>query len=72
MQISNYFNEEEKMALNERKWHSYAENLITCSDYKNACTDMKRKKGNRKGRQISLNIEMEHGSVRIVQEGQHL
>lgn len=34
--------------------------------------NMKRKKGNRKGRQISLNIEMERGSVRIVQEGQHL
>lgn len=39
MQISNYFNKEEKKAPNERKWHSYTENLITCSDCKNGCTE---------------------------------
>lgn len=49
MQISNYFNEEEKKTHNGRKYHNYAENFIICSDCKkNTCKKIKRKTNNQK------------------------
>lgn len=65
--------------MRKKRWLLMKENgiamqrtLLRVPIIKMHAQNMKRKKGNRKGRQISLNIEMEHGSVRIVQEGQHL
>lgn len=39
MQISNYFNEEEKKADMGRKWHNYAENFIISTQHKKTCTE---------------------------------
>lgn len=39
MQISNYFNEEEKKADRGRKWHNDAENFIISTYHKKTCTE---------------------------------
>ena len=39
MQISNYFNEEEKKADMGRKWQNYAENFIISTQHKKTCTE---------------------------------